>query len=774
MNKFTLLLLFVGVFFAAAVYGYHPDMNKYTVVWNTPSVDATGQMPFGNGDIGGGAYVIGNDALYILLSKNDAFTYNGDIFKTGCVRVSINPNPFVDGIPFNQVMNMGTGSVDISAGGNNIKIWADANKNVYHIQVKSSGKVTVKASPVFWKRIDGCVSNKTDAPLANPTQDVRIEDNGNLIWYFAVGNRSVFSNDLKFYGVPQMAKFYPDPYKYNIFGNLLKSYDLKLKDGVLAGSGKKFDIQIYSLDRQTPKVEEWVDEISLLSEKKLNVGKDWKRHCAWWNSFWDKSWITVSDNTIPNSECDKIDNGGYVNTRKVIDEGAIVAQSYNVFRYLMACQSRGRIMTKFNGGIFTQPLRYIEKPRIYAEQAKDGTWISHPDERLWGRRFTFQNQRLMYWPMIKSGDWDLIQPFFNYYLRMLPVRKAITKAWFGHEGAYYRENIDLTCGERDCGKTGKDDDPETKPLKTLPGRNLGKGYYHSYYFTCGLEMVAMMIDYVKCSGDTAFQNNSLVPFAREILTFFDKHYKRDKNGKIRLDPAQVLETWWIAVNPAPDVSGLQHDLDELISMNVGTEKDKNNWKRFRIEIPEVSIREIDGDTVIAPAEEFSVKHNSENGELYPVFPFKRFGIGRDNCNIAENTMMHRTLKDAFNTKCWSQDQIDWAYCGNAEEAKEGLVRRFKHASSSCRFPLFGDENPDSCPDFDHFGSGSIALQSMVVQEVNGKIYLLPAWPKSWDVDFKLHISGNTIVRGAVCDGKLVNWSVFPQSREKDVVVCGIQ
>lgn len=40
-------------------------------------------MPLGNGDIAAGVYAIENDALYLLLSKNDAFTYNGDIFKTG-------------------------------------------------------------------------------------------------------------------------------------------------------------------------------------------------------------------------------------------------------------------------------------------------------------------------------------------------------------------------------------------------------------------------------------------------------------------------------------------------------------------------------------------------------------------------------------------------------------------------------------------------------------------------------------------------------------------
>ncbi len=477
----------------------------------------------------------------------------------------------------------------------------------------------------------------------------------------------------------------------------------------------------------------------------------------------------VSDNTLPADRQGQVSHEGYTNHRQVVDAGSLVAQSYNVFRYLMACQSRGRIQTKFNGGLFTQPLRYRQQPRLEAEQLGENLWISHEDDRLWGRRFTYQNQRLLYWPLLMSGDGDLIQPFFDYYWNLLPVRKAITQAWFGHPGAYYRENIEPTGGERDCGKGGEND-IETKPLKTPPGKNDGKGYYHSYYFTCGLETVAMMIDYAQYSGDQPFRDQVLVPFAREILLFFDRHYPRDAEGRLRLDPAMVLETWWIAVNPAPDVAGLQFCLDQLLAMQAGTTADQANWQRLRQEIPEVHLHDIDGRLAIAPAHSWAQRKNSENGELYPVFPFRLFGLGHGTEDIVDWTMQHRTLKNAFGYKCWTQDQIHWAYAGNAAEASEGLVHRFRNASPLCRFPLYGSEGPDSCPDFDHFGAGSIALQRMLVQEAGGKILLLPAWPANWDTQFKLHLSGPSVISGRVQAGQLVDWSIEPASRKQDVVV----
>ena len=55
------------------------------------------------------------------------------------------------------------------------------------------------------------------------------------------------------------------------------------------------------------------------------------------------------------------------------------------------------------------------------------------------------------------------------------------------------------------------------------------------------------------------------------------------------------------------------------------------------------------------------------------------------------------------------------------------------------------------------GSGSTALQRMLVQEVGDKVILLPAWPSDWDVDFKLHLSNQTTITCTVLNGELIDW-----------------
>lgn len=202
-------------------------MARYNVVWNSPSQDASGVMPIGNGDIGAGVYAIENSDLYLLLSKNDAFNSSGDIYKTGRVRVALNPNPFKSGIPFRQTLDLPSGSIRIEADGVTVRVWVDALRPVYHVEIAAPREIAVIVRPEFWKRPDG-------------TQDVRIERGGKILWYFPVGDKSVYPADLKTYQVEHMAATFPDPYRFNTFGNLIQSPTLTLNEGRTCREGEVF------------------------------------------------------------------------------------------------------------------------------------------------------------------------------------------------------------------------------------------------------------------------------------------------------------------------------------------------------------------------------------------------------------------------------------------------------------------------------------------------------------------------------------------------------
>ena len=41
--------------------------------------------------------------------------------------------------------------------------------------------------------------------------------------------------------------------------------------------------------------------------------------------------------------------------------------------------------------------------------------------------------------MVPAGDFDNLQPLFDYYLQMLPFAQARTQHYFGHPGIFFTE-----------------------------------------------------------------------------------------------------------------------------------------------------------------------------------------------------------------------------------------------------------------------------------------------------------------------------------------------
>jgi len=69
----------------------------------------------------------------------------------------------------------------------------------------------------------------------------------------------------------------------------------------------------------------------------------------------------------------------------------------------------------------------------------------------------------------------------------------------------------------------------------------------------------------------------------------------------------------------------------------------------------------------------------------------------------------------------------------------------------------------------HGGVLMKTFQAMLLQTDGRKILLLPAWPKDWDVDFRLHAPYQTVIEGIYRDGNLRSFQVTPETRRADLV-----
>lgn len=428
------------------------------------------------------------------------------------------------------------------------------------------------------------------------------------------------------------------------------------------------------------------------------------------------------------------------------DDADYLSRMFALQRFITACAGRGRYPIKFNGSLFTVP-------------HPDGP--GDADYRRWGPGYWWQNTRLPYISMCADGDFDLQEPLWRMYVdQNLPLNKYRTKKYFGFDdSAYFIECIQFwgdvfleTYGWTPVEK-------RKEPLQT--------GGWHKREWVGGLELVWMMLDNYEYTGDETLLRQRIVPTADAVMRFFDNYYKTDTAGRLVMHPAQALETWWDCTNPMPELAGLHAITARLLALreNVTPPSSRAYWKTFLAKLPPLPTRDTPSGRALAPAEKFTAKRNIENPELYAVFPFRLCSFEKDNRELGLNALKHRWDGGHIG---WRQDDIFMAYLGLADDARRNVVARARRHDAGSRFPAFWGPNYDWIPDQDHGGVLMRTLQAMLMQTDGRKIFLLPAWPKDWDCEFKLHAPYQTTVEGRVLGGKIVQLKVTPESRRKDI------
>jgi hypothetical protein len=236
-------------------------------------------------------------------------------------------------------------------------------------------------------------------------------------------------------------------------------------------------------------------------------------------------------------------------------------------------------------------------------------------------------------------------------------------------------------------------------------------------------------------------------------------------------PSTSCESYRGARNPADVIAGLQACLEGLLALDdtLVPPAEKTYYRGFLQRLPPYHYGEVNGERILNPAESYKRYQNVECPQFYPLFPFNRFALGRDDQDMAvfRNTWKHGKFPKNM-VISWHQDGIFYARMGMVKEAADYNTKKLQ--DSDRRFPTFWGPGHDWAPDHNWGGSGMIGLQEMLMQTIGDRILLLPAWPKDWNVNFKLHAPHNTVVEGIVKDGQLAELTVTPAVRRKDVLV----
>ncbi|MDR3219314.1 MAG: DUF5703 domain-containing protein [Dysgonamonadaceae bacterium] len=745
-------LLSLLLFFSLCTWGQQPD---YNVVWNTPSRNSSESMPCGGGDIGLNVWVE-DGAILFYIARSGTFDENNTLLKQGRIRIQLSPNPF-EGKTFRQELNLETGCVTLSAENNGlsagIRIWVDVFHPVIHVEVENNRKLKASVSYESWRYKDRLLrkneSNQNSYKWAAPEGLRTKKDNlafekNSILFYHCNENETIFDVTVRQQGLDSVKDSLFNPLKNLISGGIIEARGFR-PAGTSMGEYHHTDFQAWQLESEEP-LKKWQLAIRLhtAQTEDVNVWKqafnkpvtsDKKANLKWWKDIWNRSFIHVRSNDS-------------------VQTGFEISRNYQLFRYMLACNAFGDYPTKFNGGLFTFDPQFV-----------DSTCLFTPDFRKWGGgTYTAQNQRLVYFPMLKSGDFAMMTSQFDFYLRNLHNAEMRSRVYWHHAGACFTEQME------NFGLPNPSEYGWKRPIDFDKGLEYNK--WLEYQWDTVLEFCFLIMEKERYTGEDI---SIYIPLIESCLLFFDAHYQYlakqrghdslDKNGKLILYPGSACETYKMAYNATSTIAALQTVTSRLLELSekYTDATRKAYYTQFLSRLPEIRTREMNGQTVIAPAWHWERINNKESPQLYPVFPWGLYGIGKPDLEKAVNT--YKCDSDAVKFRDyagWKQDAIWAARLGLTKEAQTLVTKKLQNSDK--RFPAFWGPGFDWTPDHNWGGSGMIALQEMLLQTADEKIFLLPAWPRDWDVHFKLYVSYNKIIECKYKNGKIEELKINEQQQ----------
>jgi len=762
----------------------HP-VDQYNVIWTTPSKHAGESMPCGGGDIGLNVWVEKGQLLFYI-ARAVCRDENGALLKLGRVRIKLTPNPFGKDSTFRQELKLRQGGIEISGHSaiedrkSTIRVWVEVHRPIAHVDIASDKPVTVEATCESWRtetiELSGagnkhnrramCMINYDAYPGKVFLYKDRIDPAKKLVrFHHRVDNsKDCFNFQVKQQELEVVRGKMVNPLENLVWGGALIGDNFALAgqtEGKYAecpfrgwryvskAPAKSHRVRVCLHTDQVEKQDTWDAALQKLIEVPPREDKDaWKRNLKWWSDFWNRSHLVINP------------------SRGEKDVGWRLGRNYQLFRYMLASNVSGREPTVFNGGLFTFDPLYVN--------GKKGPGFT-PDHRQWGAAFTAQNQRLVYRPMLKTGDFDLLVPGFSFYLKGLPNATARVRRYWGHDGCAFEEQSAITALPGACQYGFFEGGRRGRAKNSEPGVQINRAGGKIYEEQ--LDWSWLILQYHQFSGADIAR---YLPLIEQSVIFYDEHYRyRCKqltgkelggDGKLVIYPANTLEAHWDARNPTSVIAGLQRVLSTLMTLpeKYTSPARKKRWQTILDSLPEMPTGNSDklGGRYLKPSENHG--HRSWHcPEMFPLYPYELYGLGLPDLDLMKRTSL-ATGRDRFAVRAWEQANIHAPRLGDTALARKLNISKMNNGPY--RFPAFWPHTIDWAPDHNWGGSGMIGMQEMLMQTHAGRIRLVPAWPNDWDVDFKLHAPHKTIVSGSVQAGKVVHLQITPQERRKDVVM----
>ena len=589
----ALIVLFCNVCVIQASSLFKIDDNylsQHDIVYLEPEIDSFNGFPLGNGDLVGMLWFT-NEGSTLQINKIDLYDKpaNGRMTLRSAGRLNVNL-----GVPCYSYMHLADFEARLSLQNADLKIksstpfadteitsWVDANSNVWVIDCQADYKKTLPSGAVNrislerWGSCDfGGWYGSRDRDVANGLGTAKVNRQENDIIL-----EEKFEGGLHFTIACRVLETPTE---------ILRVSDRESSMITPLSSKQKYKILISvvsSNDSDNPTQE----AISLLDKAEVKTFTALrKEHLSWWTHFWSKSFVHLADNYLENI--------------------------YYIRRYLMGSSSRGKYPVPFNGGL----------------------WTTNYDHRQWATPHHWNTQE-SYWGLAVQNDCDLLRPYIETYVNMIPQGKALARKKGTKDGLLITEAHDFS--------------------GNMVSANWGN---MTTNYTPASQISNIMWEYYAYTQDRDYLRNTIYPFMKEAAEFYLNFLQWDDVRKeFYIYPAQPYEHEWSSKlkNTITDRYMIESLFKNCIKAAQDLNMDKSKIKQWKHVISHLWAPPI--LDVPEKGKVFGLAF-TENNEVYPdaktniqgyhfdahttaVFPAGVLGLdhkGTDYFEIARNIALH--------------------------------------------------------------------------------------------------------------------------------------
>ena len=300
----AMLVLLLSVGFVRA----EDPAPPYDVVWTSPSVDAVGSMPMGNGEVGINLWAQDDGTLNFYISRSDSFSEIGRLLKVGQVRVTLSPNPFAAVTPFRQHLVLHDGVCEITAGDVKLRVFVDADQPVVHVVGESGSPLSVTAEAVTWRGESRTLPNaearsawsmqRAPYPLVESADVFPAAPAGTVAWYHR-NDTSVVPSTIEVQSLQPIAGNIHDVLLHRTFGGWITG------EGFVPGEGHAIrtaaPVKAFAVRVAAPCVQgeaaDWTRAATEAAQRSADPAVALARTVEWWHGYWDRSWVVTDAGT---------------------------------------------------------------------------------------------------------------------------------------------------------------------------------------------------------------------------------------------------------------------------------------------------------------------------------------------------------------------------------------------------------------------------------------------------------------------------------------------